>query len=437
MMKISEAIKYYSKKDIQEQIVSSSKEREVSFRYFSGSFGKRPSVLLYPREIYQLAREGVISFHLSEEHWKNPMLLKQESTISELDEIRKGWDFIADIDGANFKYCSICAKLLVETFEFHEIKNISVKFSGNKGWHIGIPFDSFPKTVNGKETSQLFPEAPQVMADYLKNFISKYLSDEILEIEGSVKKIAKENNVKEETIVQNGVFNPWALLEIDTILISSRHLFRAPYSLNEKSGLVSLPIEKKGIMEFKKTDAKPENVSAVISFLESEKYQKNEAKELIQQAYDWTSRKNLEKEEKKKYEKYEEMNINKKDFDAKFFPPCILKILEGVPDGRKRAVFLLINFFKKIGYSWKDVEEELDAWNLKNKTPLPKRYISSQIEWAKQKKSEYIVPNCKNEAYYKGISVCSPDKSCAKINNPLSYVKIKLSDKKKQQNNKK
>ena len=95
-------------------------------------------------------------------------------------------------------------------------------------------------------------------------------------------------------------------------------------------------------MEFKKTDAKPENVSAVISFLESEKYQKNEAKELIQQAYDWTSRKNLEKEEKKKYEKYEEMNINKKDFDAKFFPPCILKILEGVPDGRKRAVFLLI-----------------------------------------------------------------------------------------------
>ena len=31
-------------------------------------------------------------------------------------------------------------------------------------------------------------------------------------------------------------------LEIDTVLISSRHLYRMPYSLHEKSGLVSLPI---------------------------------------------------------------------------------------------------------------------------------------------------------------------------------------------------
>jgi hypothetical protein len=62
------------------------------------------------------------------------------------------------------------------------------------------------------------------------------------------------------------VFDPFKILSIDSILISSRHLFRMPYSINEKSYLVSLPIDPNKIMDFKKEMANPENLKRVLKY---------------------------------------------------------------------------------------------------------------------------------------------------------------------------
>ena len=60
----------------------------------------------------------------------------------------------------------------------------------------------------------------------------------------------------------NSNFDPESILEVDTVLISSRHLYRMPYSLHEKSGLVSLPISPDKVMGFEKEMARAETILA-------------------------------------------------------------------------------------------------------------------------------------------------------------------------------
>ena len=75
-------------------------------------------------------------------------------------------------------------------------------------------------------------------------------------------------------------------LEIDTVLISSRHLYRMPYSLHEKSGLVSVPINPKNVLKFEKKDAIPANVKVEYQFLNREIIEPS-AKRLLLQALDY------------------------------------------------------------------------------------------------------------------------------------------------------
>ena len=44
---------------------------------------------------------------------------------------------------------------------------------------------------------------------------------------------------------------------VDIVLVSPRHLFRAPYSHHEKTALASIVITKEEIDNFKPTDASP------------------------------------------------------------------------------------------------------------------------------------------------------------------------------------
>jgi len=99
-------------------------------------------------------------------------------------------------------------------------------------------------------------------------------------------------------------------------------------------------------------------------------------------------------------------------------PPCVRKILKGVGDGRKRAVFILINFFRSIGLEKDEVEKRVYEWNTKNKPPMKEGYIKSQISWT-YRKAPVMPSNCKE--FYQGIGVCSPDNICQKIKNPVSY----------------
>lgn len=384
---------YYSRKDVQEKLVNFAKGKEITVVYHD-KFGKRPDILQYNNDVMEFVKQGATSFHVSEERWKDPMNLRSGMIQKELDELRVGWDCILDIDGP-FESSKKTAYLIVEALKFHNVENIGVKFSGNKGFHIGIPFESFPDEVNGKQTKLLFPEGIRVISNYLKNMIKDHLASEL------------------------GNNDPFSIVDIDSILISSRHMFRMPYSYHDKSGLISIPIDKDKILEFDKESAKIENVKTDLGFLD--KFTKNEAADLIIQAFDWAHKKQKKElviiPEKKDYE------VPQVAVKEEFFPPCVRLILEGLPsDGRKRAIFILINFFKHMGWNLDDVQKRLLEWNSKNYEPLREGYIISQISWHKKNKDLRLPPNCMNESYYKSLGICKPDNWCRNIKNPVQQV---------------
>ncbi len=381
-MKPSQIIRYYSQEGFIEFLLDFSKNREVVPSFF-GKFGKRPQTFQFRAEVEETIRMVPTSFHFSIEKWVNPLALSPSMDKQKLDDNRLSWDLIFDIDSEKFEYSKKCAFYVIEALKYHDIKNISVKFSGNKGFHIGISFDE-PKKIENKEVKNLYPYAARIIGDYIRELIKEFLSEDL--------------NTKD----------PFSLVNIDSVAISSRHLIRMPYSLNEKSWLVSVPIDAEEINEFEREKAIPEKINFEKKFLDK----KVNAKELFMQAFDW-----IRREEKK--------NIQKKGIKIKgkvkeeFFPPCIKRILGGLEDGKKRALFILINFYSRIGYSWEEIELMINEWNKKNNPQLREGYIKSQIKWAK-KQGGLMPPNCVN-MIYKEIGVCNPDNLCNKIKNPVVY----------------
>ena len=101
------------------------------------------------------------------------------------------------------------------------------------------------------------------------------------------------------------------------------------------------------------------------------------------------------------------------------FPPCIKLILNVLQDGKKRALFILINLLRSIGMNKEEMEKKINEWNKKNNPQLQTQYINSQLLWA-YKKKPILPPNCKE--FYQGIGVCNPDNFCKLIKNPANYV---------------
>ena len=50
-------------------------------------------------------------------------------------------------------------------------------------------------------------------------------------IGGGIDRIAKELNLEREKFYSNEKFDPYSIIDIDTVLISERHMFRMQYSL--------------------------------------------------------------------------------------------------------------------------------------------------------------------------------------------------------------
>jgi hypothetical protein len=425
-MRTSDIVNYYSKKGIAEAILSIADGREVVPRYRKGSFGKRPQILQFKKEITDIVWEGATSFHASEERWTNPALLSSKSSRKDMDSIRVGWDLIFDIDTKFFEYAKACTELLVDALKFHGVNSYSVKFSGGTGFHVAVPFEAFPPTVGSDETKKLFPELPQMIAMYLRKMIKNHLSERIIEID-TIDKICKLSGKPFSDLVEkeegSTVFNPYSVLEIDTIALAPRHLFRMPYCLNEKSWLVSVPLETKDLADFKRDMAKPGEVQPTLKFLDK-RPKKHEAKSLVIRALEWN------KEEDEKPEEKREFPIPDEAIPDSKFPPCIKLILKGMEDGRKRSVFILANFLRTCGWSPQQIEKEIMEWNKRNAEPLKEGYIKSQLNWHKRVKGSYLPPNCDNRSYYVDIGVCKPDSICATIKNPTSYS-FKLSRKRK------
>ena len=411
------AISYYSREDIQKAIFQFSENREVVPRYYEG-FGKRPDSLQYKNDIFELVKKGATSFHCSEELWKDPLQLSTEMDEEKLNDLRQGFDLLIDIDSKYLDYSKIAAELFINALKFHNVKNISVKFSGSKGMHIIVPWKAFPEEINRIRTSNMFPEWPRIISKYLTEIIKKELVERISEMTG--KGIVVSKYIKGEEEVGDAVKKVMP----DIILVSPRHLFRMPYSLHEKTSLASIVIPKDKIAEFEPRDADPLKVKP-LNFLPEPR--KNEARELLIQALDWYKEKSsVEKETGKEKKAGEYKEIVLKDVREELFPPCIKNILKGLKDGKKRALFLLINFFRLLNLEQKEIEQRIADWNKKNPKPLKQGYIDSQLSWHfKQKK--ILPPNCDKENY-KDINVCEPDEFCKLIKNPVNYTIKKYKD---------
>ena len=146
--------------------------------------------------------------------------------------------------------------------------------------------------------------------------------------------------------------------------------------------------------------------------------------ELLVQALDWhrqeieplsaLSKNTQYKESNKEFKPIKLSNISEKNF-----PPCVKRIFKGLTDGKKRALFILINLFRSVGMDKDELEKKIDDWNKRNNPLLKQGYINSQLSWSYRKKP-IMPPNCKE--FYKGIGVCLPDNFCTFIKNPVNYI---------------
>lgn len=436
-MLLSKTLTFYKQKKVQELLVKYAEDKEVAVMFDAKYFGKRPDVLMYPQDVMSLVKKKATSLHCSEELWQNAMSLRSDIKKKEMNELRKGWDLILDIDCPHFLYSKLAAHYLVLIIRDLGVQSVTCKFSGNKGFHLGVAWEAFPNKIGDKETRVLFPEAPRRIAMYLRDKLEPILEKEIIKIEGgSLDKISKRTGLSPKELItktnddlrkSSKKLDVGKFLEIDTILIAPRHLYRMPYSFHEKSELVSIPINPNKVMEFSKDMAKPSNVTFKHEFLKRDVKQ-DEAKTLILNSFDYKPRKEEEKQVSNK-----EFEVPQDAVEEKHFPPTIKRILSGLEDGRKRALFTLINFLKGVGYDINTIEVKIDEWNERNEEPLRQSYIKGQLSAAKKQK-EVIPPHnypTGGSSYYKDLGVWDPDALEKKVKNPLQYAKIKAKKNKK------
>jgi hypothetical protein len=446
---------------------------------------------MYENDVLVSIKKGATSFHVSEERWNNPMQLSTNLKKEELNNLRIGWDLVLDIDCPNWYFSKLSTHLFIKALKEHGIKSISCKFSGNKGFHIGVPFESFPIEINNLPLKNWFPEGPKRIALYLLDYIAgnlievnenvvlfdKIYKKSIKEIAESMeipehelkvikctkckrKRDNKESKIEficnkcEKRIFKNvetkflvcpkckilmekmehqvacscgssnfqEFFDPLTIIDLDTLLISSRHMYRAPYSMHEKSGKISIPIYPKEVMTFEKENANPEMLNFNHVFLDVSRAEKEEGRVLIVQAFDYQDT-SVKFTEPKKYELPEEA------IPEEYFALSIKKGLQGLKDGRKRFLFILINFLMTVGWTHPKIVERVADWNQQNSEPLKENYVQSQLNYSKTKKP--VPPPNYNTGYYRDLGIADKEAIMLKYKNPVTYTKVLYEQNKK------
>jgi hypothetical protein len=493
------ALRHYLRRDVAQAIAEECENREIAVKFLD-RFGKRPERIDTSAEVLDFARSGASSYHTSEELWSDPLAIETGMSEKDAREKRIGWDLIIDVDCPDWGLSKTIAKSLLSALDSYGVRVRSIKFSGNKGFHIGVPTEAFPITImdsDGTEhrTSDLFPEVPRIMLSLLATRIRESLvavTDESIELSGdrySWRFLADLIGVEERDIIirrcskcgrtesvnlfrcaicrtevteqkdyavcpehgadtmqlvgrecsnrscRSTVFDPpevdiEAILHLDTQLISNRHMFRAPYSLHEKSGLVSVVFPESALDDFEKEMAKPEYLATPHPFLAQsvrDRAESSHGRALLAEALE------AHKEDLSRTPTYsEEIDLPEEAISEEHFPPSIRNILNGVTvneeplkDGRKRSVLILINFLRCMGWDQESVEARLYAWNRALEEPLRDVYIKGQLRHA-FRSAPMLPPNYDNKDYYTDIGVYDPKDPLEKtLKNPVQYAKRK------------
>jgi len=194
--------------------------------------------------------------------------------------------------------------------------------------------------------------------------------------------------------------------ELDLVLVASRHLFRMPYSLHEKTALASVVLKREELENFTLRDASPMGVEIREFYPENTE---NEAKRLLMDALSWKKNKQTEDEklqmEKYKGEKPKYENLEIKGATEEMFPPAINKLLKGLNDGKKRGLFILITFLKTLNFTPEYINNKVREWNKLNNPPLKEGYVKSQLDWHLRQRKKILPPNYDNESFYKDLGL--------------------------------
>ncbi len=394
---------YYEQEEIVERFLELGQYREVVPTYENG-YGQRPDTLNFPGDFMQFVEDDAVAFHASVERWRNPLLI---DSVSNLDDLREAWDLVIDIDcDYSFELAKDTAKLVIEELRQHGIENISVKFSGNRGFHIGVRAEAFPELIGDEDITALYPELGRGIVDYIR----ENLRDQLVE---KVRSAGYEGEMQTD----EGL-DPYQVSDIENDW-GQRHLFRMPYSIHDGSWLVSLPIKPEEIDEFKKSDAEIDKVDFETGFLDS--FEDNEATNLAVQAMDFLEERREERRDKRISE---DRDFERPDeaIDEKHFPPSIKNILEGLEDGRKRGLFILVNFYRCVGYGMDEIEAKIWEWNERNDEALRDSYVKGQLNWHRKQDEVVPPPNYSSNGYYKDMQVYEGDSLEEKVSNPVSYA---------------
>ncbi|MDY6769014.1 MAG: hypothetical protein SVW02_02815, partial [Candidatus Nanohaloarchaea archaeon] len=100
-----------------------------------------------------------------------------------------------------------------------------------------------------------------------------------------------------------------------------------------------------------------------------------------------------------------EFDVPEEAAPEEYFPPTIHNILEGLEDGRKRAVFILTTFLQQVGYDFDSIEAMLWEWNDRNKEALDETYIRTQLNWHERQDEPLMPPNWDANGFYKDMNV--------------------------------
>lgn len=472
--RFAKTIKYYKRKDVREAMARQCRNKEVAVKFGSG-FGKRPEVIIYDNDILSFAQRKATSFHVSEETWSAPGQLHTGMRRSELDDLRIGWDLVLDIDFPVWEATKLIAHALVEQLQEEGVprRAITAKFSGNKGFHIAVPFEAFPDTYVDDDdeehlTSDLFPDGVRRVLKYLVYKVdgpeNDYALSERLFSLDAVKNdpdlfVTVDESTGEQ--VAGGAASgssfvcakcEWSTrseqdyvtcekcgaimqridspeqqvstrrkvgLEVDAMLVSSRHMYRLAYSLHEKSGLASVPVDPFSVRGFDKSSADPERVDTDTPFLVRD-VPRGCASTLLSNGMKFRPPDEPVRKD------FKDVEWTGDAAPEELFPPPIKQMLAGMRDGRKRALFVLTNFLSCVGWSYEMIESRLLEWAEDMEDPLRENEIISHLRYHK-KKENVLPPNFDNDMYYKDVlgDRLQHDELSERVKNPVQYVRLK------------
>ncbi|MFH2035896.1 MAG: primase C-terminal domain-containing protein [Candidatus Zixiibacteriota bacterium] len=268
-----------------------------------------------------------------------------------------------DLETARGKAINLLARLATK-FDVHDL---SLYFSGSKGFHIGIPSDLF-----GAEPGKYLPGIFKKMA---------------VEIAGDIK--------------------------IDTAIYDKNRLWRMPDSINGKSGFYKIQITD---------DELAQDIDAIKKL--AAQHRRDDlitASQYSESSHTLTELYNNIKRQLEQAEIRPEIRISKPLGNIK--KPCIEKLLKGVNQGQRNEVCIrLADHFRKEEIKREETLSRLNEWNKLNDSPMEEVDIVSTVESAYSGEYDY---GCNDELLKENCSdKCGLFKKEAKIKpNYIGFVK--------------